>query len=223
MKSNIDILLDQMYALRNEKNIAGMARFKIDISTALGIPLPVIRSLGKPYKNDHELALTLWQTGIHEARIMATLIDNPLKVTREQIELWSRDFKFWDLCDQACLHLFCKGELAVETVFKYSRHKSEFQKRMAFVLMAALSLKKINASTEVVASFLPIIVRESDDARIYVKKAVNWALRQIGKKNEVLRLQALQTCEQIQSLNSKSGNWISKDAMKELKKRSYNY
>lgn len=223
MKSNIDTLLDQMYAMRNEKNIAGMARFKIDTSTALGIPLPLIRSLGKPYKKDHELALALWQTDIHEARIMATYIDNPAKVTSEQIELWSNDFKSWDLCDQACLHLFCKSELALETVFKFSEYKSEFQKRMAFALMACLALKKIDAPSEVVASFLPIIIRESDDDRIYVKKAVNWALRQIGKKNEILRLQALQACEHILSLNTKSGNWISKDAMKELKNRSYNY
>lgn len=94
-----------MHALRNEENIAGMARFKIDTSTALGIPLPVIRNLGKPYKKDHELALALWQTGIHEARIMAAYIDNPAKITSEQIELWSNDFKSWDLCDQVCLHL----------------------------------------------------------------------------------------------------------------------
>ena len=105
IKSNINLLLDQMHALRNEENIAGMARFKIDTSTALGIPLPVIRNLGKPYKKDHELALALWQTGIHEARIMAAYIDNPAKITSEQIELWSNDFKSWDLCDQVCLHL----------------------------------------------------------------------------------------------------------------------
>ena len=119
--------------------------------------------------------------------------------------------------------LFCKSELAEETLVKYSQYESEFQKRMAFVLIACLALKKMKAPTQVLASFLPIIVRESNDDRIYVKKAVNWALRQIGKKNESLRLQALQTCEQILSLNTKSGNWISKDAINELKKRSYNY
>jgi 3-methyladenine DNA glycosylase AlkD len=196
--------------------LAGMARFGIDSSKAFGTPLPELKKMAKSIKKDHELALALWDTGIHEARIVASLVDDPAKVTTGQMDSWTNDFYSWDLCDQVCGNLFDRTPYALEKVMEYSKHEAEFVKRAGFVLMAEYAVHHKTASDDVFIKFLPVIEREAWDERNFVKKAVNWALRQIGKRNSALRAVAIACANNILQQNSKSAKWIATNALKEL-------
>lgn len=214
-----DSILQTLIANKKPENLPGMQRFGIDTSNALGISLPFLRKLAKNHKKQHELALQLWDSGIHEARILASMVDDPSKVTEQQIYNWSKDFKSWDLCDQVCMNLFAKSPLALQTIHTYSNAESEFEKRVSFVLMACFALKKINASDEVLISFFPILEREACDPRNYVKKAINWALRQIGKKNENLLEASIKCALRILNQNHRSAKWIATDALREFNQK----
>ena len=180
--------------------------------------MPELRKLAQG-KEDHALAEQLWQTGIHEARILAGLVDDPVQVTGEQMERWAGDFNSWDLCDQVCLNLFRRSPLAIEKAVSWSERPEEYVKRASFVLMATLAVHAKKANDEVFLAFLPIIQYASTDERNFVKKAVNWALRQIGKRNPDLRQAAIQAAMQIQEIDSRSARWIAADALKELQSR----
>ncbi len=216
-----ETIIDSLKSQTNPTNITGMKRFGIDTTNALGIPIPVLRKLAKPYKKNHSLALKLWNTGIHEAKIMASMVDDPNLVTEDQFNNWSMNFNSWDVCDQVCMNLFSKSPLALDKIREYSSSEFEFVKRVSFVLMACFALKRINATDDLLLSFFPIIENESNDQRNFVKKAVNWALRQIGKKNQHLRKAAILCALRIQKNESKSAKWIANDAIKELTK-NYN-
>jgi 3-methyladenine DNA glycosylase AlkD len=185
----------------NPKNVAGMARFGINSKNTLGISMPFLRNLGKKIGKDHNLALKLWQSKIHEAMILAVLIDDPKLVTEKQMDSWVKDFDSWDVCDQACLNLFDKTEFAWDKVIEWSKRKEEFVKRAGFALMAVLAVHDKKAKDEQFIKLFPIIKRESTDERNFVKKAVNWALRQIGKRNANLNKQALKIAEEILKIN----------------------
>jgi len=201
----------------NPVNVAGMARFGINPDKTLGISIPFLRELAKEIGKNHNLAKELWLSGIHEARILAGFIDDPDRVTEKQMDQWVEDFDSWDVCDLVCSSLFDKTEFAYKKAFEWTTRDEEFVKRAGFVMMAALSVHDKNAPDKDFEKFFPIIIREAKDERNFVKKAVNWALRQIGKRNRALNRKAIQTAEKIRRIDSKSARWIAADALRELK------
>jgi 3-methyladenine DNA glycosylase AlkD len=193
-----------------------MTRFGIETSRAFGVSVPQLRDLAKKAGRSHELAQQLWRTGIHEARILAGMIDDPVNVTEDQMEDWAKDFDSWDVVDGCCGNLFDKTEFAVRKAHEWSERKEEYIKRAGFVLMAEMAVHDKNALDKTFLDFLPVIVRESSDERNFVKKAVNWALRQIGKRNAILNIAAIKTSTDIRDSDSKSAKWIAADALREL-------
>lgn len=215
MKNN-DIL-KELRSHRNPVNIAGMARFGINPRNTLGVPVPVLRAMAKKAGKDHLLAKTLWETDIHEARLLAGLIDDPRLVTPAQMEHWVKQFDSWDICDMVCSNLFDKTPYALEKAHAWSGRTEEFVRRAGFVLMAALSVHDKKAPDAVFVDFLPLISGAAKDDRNFVKKAVNWALRQIGKRNAALNRKAIRAAEQVLAQNTPSARWIARDALRELR------
>jgi len=200
----------------NPDKVKGMAQYEINTEKAFGISMPALRKMGKETGKDHALALELWNTGYHEARILASLIADPKHVTEELMEEWVLDFNSWDLCDQVCMNLFDKTSLAYKKALEWSARKEEFVKRAGFALMARLAWTDKKAHDDKFLIFLPIIREEAIDERNFVKKAVNWALRQIGKRNKQLNKYALEEAEILKMTDSKSARWIGNDAYREL-------
>jgi len=158
----------------------------------------------------------LWASGLHEARILASMIDDPRLVSEHQMETWVKDFDSWDICDQVCGNLFDKTPSAFQKAVEWCHREPEFVRRAGFVMMAELAVHDKQAPDEVFLPFFPLIKQYATDERNFVKKAVNWALRQIGKRDATLRASALEWAEQIRAMDSKTAQWIAKDAMKEL-------
>jgi len=204
----------------NPQNVAGMARFGINPKGTLGISIPTLRNLAKRFKLDHELAHQLWASGIHEAKILASMIDDPKKVTKEQIDEWVVQFDSWDVCDQVCMNLFDKTPYAYLKAAEWCEREEEFVKRAGFALMASLAFHDKNAPDESFEAFFPLILKHANDERNYVKKAVNWALRQIGKRNRQLRQKAIEVVQQMANLDSKAARWNAKDALQELSQKN---
>ena len=212
----VDLILKKLQSLGSEESKAGMSRFGINVERAYGVSVPNLRKVAKEIGKDHELALKLWDSEIHEARILASMIDDPRKVTETQVDSWVHDFDSWDVCDGACGNLFDNTQFAYSKAIEYSTRREEFVKRAGFVLMAELAVHNKEMTDDKFLSFLPIILRESNDDRNFVKKAVNWALRQVGKRNLRLNKAAIKTAQRISKLGSKSTRWISSDALREL-------
>ncbi len=210
-------ILDELASRGKLENLEGMKRFGITPRNGLGVPMPELRSMAKKLGKDHGLAQELWASEVHDARILACLIDDPKQVTEEQLEAWVNDFYSWDLCDQCCMNLFDRSPLAYHKVEEWSGKEEEFVRRAAFSLAASLAVHDKKASDEKLASLLPFIEKAAIDDRNSVKKAVNWALRQIGKRNLALNQLALESAERIKKLDSKSARWIASDALRELK------
>ncbi len=218
-------ILKKLNSLSNKKNVLGMKRFGITPKTKiLGIPLTILRPMAKQIKKAasnsvelHKLSLKLWETGIHEARLLAVFIEDPINVTEKQMEKWVSDFDSWDICDQATTSLFDKTPLAYKKAIEWSKRKKEFEKRAGFSLMAGLIVHDKNAPDKNFYSFFEIIKREATDDRNYVRKAVNWALRNLGKfKNENLYNLAVKTATELKKNDSKTARWIASDALREL-------
>jgi len=213
-------ILKQLESLSNPEAVAGMARFGINPTNTYGVSIPVLRKMAKQIGKDHLLAKKLWNSGIHEARILAPLIDPLETVTEKQMESWVKDFDSWDICDQCCSNLFDKTKFAHKKAIEWSKRREEFVKRAGFVLMATLAVHDKESGNQKFMRFLPIIKREATDERNFVKKAVNWALRQIGKRNSALNKIAIQTATEIQKIDSKSARWIASNAIRELTNRA---
>ena len=209
-------ILDRLRALSDPEAVEGMARFGINPDQTLGVGLPAIRAMAKEIGKDHNLALELWTTGIREARLVAGLMAEPKLATGELLDKWVADFNSWDVCDGTCMNLFEKTEFAWDKAVEWSGKDEEFIKRAGFVMMARLAVSDKKAEDGQFEPFLPIIKRESWDERNYVKKAVNWALRQIGKRSHYLNRLAVETGEEIRELGTKSARWIAADALREL-------
>lgn len=209
-------VLQELRAKGDPKALSGMSRFGIDVSGAYGVSIPQLRALARKIGNNHELALQLWETKVHEARILAGMIDEVDKVTADQMDGWAVEFDSWDIVDGCCGNLFDKTPFAIQKAREWSTREEEYVKRAGFVLMAELAVHDKKAVDRTFLEFLPLIVRESVDSRNFVKKAVNWALRQIGKRNLVLNKAATQTAWKIQNLDSTSAKWIASDALREL-------
>ena len=210
------VILKQLKAQSDPRNIAGMARFGINPHNTYGISIPTLRRIAKQTGKDHRLAQELWKSGIHEARILAALVDVPEQVTAAQMERWVKDFDSWDVCDQVCINLFDKTPFAYRQAIAWSRREEEFVKRAGFALMAALAWHDKTASDAAFVKFLPAIKRGASDERNFVKKAVNWALRQIGKRSRALNRAALAAAREIQQIDSPAARWIAADALREL-------
>jgi 3-methyladenine DNA glycosylase AlkD len=209
-------ILARLKALSNPKAVEGMARYGINPENTYGVSIPNLRKIAREAGVNHTLAQELWASGIHEARILASMIDDPSMATEEQLESWVKDFDSWDVCDQCCMNLFEKTGFAYRKAVEWSESDKEFVKRAGFVLMARLAVSDKNADDEIFETFFPIIKREASDNRNYVKKAVNWALRQIGKRNINLNKKAILIAGEIQKMDSRSAKWIASDAIREL-------
>jgi 3-methyladenine DNA glycosylase AlkD len=205
-----------LHRLANPENVKGMTRYGITSHNNLGISIYQLRPLAKTIGIDHTLALQLWDSQIHDARLLACFIDDPDKVTADQMDRWAEDFDSWDICDQACTSLFDRTAHAYDKVFQWADHNKEFVKRAAFSLIAGLAVHDKIAADQDLERFFPLIITQAVDERNYVKKAVNWALRNLGKRNEHLNKAALRTAKDIQKLDSPSARWIASDALREL-------
>jgi len=216
---NVTEIISTLKQISDPKYLEGMERFSVDNSKALGVSLPNLRKVAKGIKKDHQMALELWATGIHECRVLASLVDDPKLVTPEQMDSWAADFYSWDVCDQVCGNLFDRTPYAIEKALEYSRSEKEYIKRAGFVLMAEFAVHDKKASDGAFMSFFPIIEREAWDDRNFVKKAVNWALRQIGKRNRALGEAAKECALRIAQQESRVAKWIAKDALAEFEKK----
>ncbi|MFZ3066396.1 MAG: DNA alkylation repair protein [Nitrospirota bacterium] len=215
-QTRYDEIVRKLKSLSNPKAVAGMARFGINPENTYGISIPNLRMIAKQIGKDHALAQQLWSSGIHEAKILAGMIDVPEVVTEKQMEDWVRDFDSWDVCDQVCMNLFEDTPFASKNAVAWSKRREEFIKRAGFVMMARLAVSDKKSDDKQFEKFLPIIKREATDNRNFVKKAVNWALRQIGKRNLRLNKKAIETAKEIQEIDSKTAKWIAADALREL-------
>jgi 3-methyladenine DNA glycosylase AlkD len=205
----------ELRAQGDPANVAGMARFGIASTDTLGISVPALRAIAKRCGRDHALAVALWDSGIHEARHIAAMVEDPNTVTKKQLEAWARDLDSWDVTDGFAFFVD-RTPFAYDLATKWSGDKREFVKRAAFATMAGLAVHDKKAPDEALAAFLPIIRRESGDDRNFVKKAVNWALRQIGKRNDRLLSRAIVVAREVGAQDSRSARWIAKDALREL-------
>ncbi|HVU36190.1 MAG TPA: DNA alkylation repair protein [Opitutaceae bacterium] len=212
-------LVAELRSLRSERNIAGQRRFGIRSSgEMLGIPAPALRVIARRHRRNHALALDLWKTGIHDARILATLVDDPQRVTSAQMEQWALDLDNWAVTD-ALAFLFDRTRRAEAKACAWSSRRGEFQKRAAFSLMAGMAVHRKELPDVAFLDFLPLIARAATDERNFVRKGVNWALRQIGKRNPRLRRAAMAEARRIRRLDSRAARWIAADALRELAAR----
>ena len=216
MKTSCASILRALKKLYNKKNLEGMARYGINTKNALGISIYVLREMAASIGKNHLLAQELWNTGIHEAMLLAVFTEEPEKVSQAQMESWVKDFDSWDLCDQACTDLFDQTPFAYKKAAQWSGRGEEFVKRAGFSLIAGLAVHDKKASDEEFVRLFPIIKRESCDERNYVKKAVNWALRNIGKRSTGLNKAAISLAKEIMGIDSKTAKWVAADALREL-------
>jgi len=214
--ASVKDVLNKLQSKAQPEHLEGMAKYGMTVEQRLGVSVPDMRSLAKEIGRDHKLALDLWRTGIAEARILAAMIDDPDKLTEEQMEDWVKGINSWDVCDQVCMNLFEKNHLAWKKIADWSEREEEFVKRTAFSLIACLAWHDKKASDEKFIELLPVIIRGAMDERNFVKKAVNWALRNIGKRNLNLNRAAVNAAKEIQRLDSKAARWVASDAIREL-------
>ena len=194
----------------------GMTRFGIAVDRALGVHVPELRRIARQTGCDHALAMQLFASGIHEAQILASMVADRRQFRPEDMDAWVADFDSWDVCDQCCMNLFRHVPYAYDKVREYAAEEREFSRRAGFALLATLAVGDKGAQTAVFADFFPLITEYSHDLRPSIKKAVNWALRQLGKRNETLRLQALEVARQIASSAVAAERWTGRDAVREL-------
>jgi len=209
-------IIFQLRAYAEPRNVAGMARYGINPTRTLGVPIPVLRRMAKELGRDHRLAARLWASRLHEARILAAMVDDPAMVTRAQMDRWAADLDSWDVCDQVCSNLFDKSRYAFSKALQWSRDRREFVRRAGFSLMASLAVHAKGTPNRRFIGFLDLIRKMASDERNFVKKAVNWALRQIGKKNTALRRAAVRTARELAESDAPAARWVGRDALKEL-------
>jgi 3-methyladenine DNA glycosylase AlkD len=205
-----------MRSMADPAQLAGKARYGINIENSLGLRMPQIRGIAKDLGKNHDLALNLWQTGIQDARILAPLIADIKQVDEALMESWVVDFASWDVCDQCCMNLFRRHASAFDKVRSWAAREEEYVRRAGFALLATLAVHKKQEPDETFINFLPLIENYAFDDRNFVKKAVNWALRQIGKRNRNLNELAVKSCQRIIKQDTAPARWIAKDALREL-------
>lgn len=214
--TSVEEILNTLKEKARPDQLKGMAKFGMAVEERLGVSVPEMRKIAKEVGKDHKLALELWKTGIIEARIVAAMIAEHEKLTEKQMEDWIKDINSWDVCDQVCMNLFEKTPLAWKKILDWSKREEEFVKRTAFALIACLAWHDKEAEDEKFVKLLPVIKSGAIDDRNFVKKAVNWALRNIGKRNPNLNKVAIKAAKEIQQIDSKTAHWIASNAIKEL-------
>ena len=214
-------IIKELKALSDPAKIADLERYAIKTPKWFGIRVPELKAFAREVKkvvdDRHATALELWKSGIYDVRAVAFMIDDPKKVTPEQMDAWVADFDNWATVDGACSYLFCRTPFAYEKAVEWAEREPEFEKRAAFSLMAYLAVHDKKAPDDKIAAFLPLLEKHSDDDRNFVRKAVNWALRQIGKRSLYLNEQAIETAENIKLRGTRAAKWIASDALRELK------
>ena len=228
-RERLSAVMDELAGMASDENRAGMARYGINVTDAFGVSVPELRRMAKGLGVDHELALALWDTGNHEARTLAGMVDDPASVSAAQMDQWAADFDSWDVCDQVTSNLFDKTSFAYDKVREWSAAEDQWVKRAAFATAAALAVHDKKAPDERFLEILELVSREAGDGRNFVKKAVNWALRNIGKRNAALHAAAIQTAEAILAAAealaavdrrdpaARSARWVARDALRELR------
>ncbi len=205
----------------NEKNIEGMKRYGIKTDNAIGVGMVLLKEVAKEIGKDHALGMDLWASEYREARHLAYLISDHKQLTKKQMESWVKDFDSWDICDGTCMHLFRKSPYAFDYAFIWAKKKSEFVRRAGFTLMATLAVHDKKRDDNEFLHFFPLIAEHASDERNFVKKAVNWALRQIGKRSAFLKREALALAYEIREQESKAARWVANDAIRELEKKQF--
>jgi 3-methyladenine DNA glycosylase AlkD len=201
----------------SRRNVEGMAHFGIRTADVYGVSKPKLDKIARDIGRNHDLGLRLWETGNHDARLLGVLISESHRVTDKQMERWVKDFDNWDVCDGTCCHLFAHAAPAWRKALAWTRRKSEFEKRAGFAMAAYLAIHDKTASDERFEPVLKAIEREAWDERNFVRKAVNWALRNIGKRNLRLNRRAIASAERIKKRGTPAGRWIAADALRELR------
>ncbi len=213
---NYEETMKRLQSMADPESVKGMARYGINPKNNLGISIYKLRPLAKEIGMNHDLSLRLWKSGVHDARLLAVFIADPAKVTEKQMDSWAADFDSWDVCDQACTSLFDATPHAWKKIVEWAERDEEFVKRAAFSIIAGLAVHDKAARNEQFERLGPIITKHAVDDRNYVKKAVNWALRNIGKRNLALNKKMIELAKELQASNSKSARWIANDAIREL-------
>jgi 3-methyladenine DNA glycosylase AlkD len=217
---SVEEALDRLMAKAKPENVEGMARYGMTAEHRLGVSVPEMRKIAKELGKAHKLALELWKTEIPEAKIVAAMIDESEKLTEKQMEDWVKDINSWDVCDQVCMNLFEKTPLAWKKILDWPKREGEFVKRTAFALIACLAWHDKKVEDEKFIKLFPLIKQGATDERNFVKKAVNWALRNIGKRNPNLNKAAIRAAKEIQQIDSKAAHWIAFNAIKELESQA---
>jgi 3-methyladenine DNA glycosylase AlkD len=216
---NLEQIINRLNALADHEKVKlKQQKFGINAKNSLGIYHKDLKVLANEIGLNNPLAIALFDTGIYEARILCSKIYDPAAITQQQMNQWASTFETWEVCDSFCMGFFARSPHALLKAFEWSAHKDEFVKRAGFVIMAAYGFANKQAENEEFLQFLPIIERHADDERIYVKKAVNWALRNVGKRNIDLNTQAISTAKRILTMDSKAAKWIANDALNKLAK-----
>lgn len=214
--SRVREVLDELSRMADPSRLSGMARYGIATERAFGITVTQLRGYARTLGRDQELAAELWDSGVHEARLLATMVAEPALVTEVQVDAWIRDVDSWDLCDGLCGNLVDRTPFALDKVVEWTARDEEFVKRAGFALIAWMAVHRKDLNDGCFEAFLPTIREGSTDERNYVKKAVNWALRQIGKRSEGLNRRSIETARDIQRMDSRAARWIAADALREL-------
>ncbi len=209
-------ILATLKAKGRPDQLAGMARYGMKTENRLGVQMPDLRRLAKEIGRNHNLAMQLWESGIAEARILASMLAEPEKLSGQQMNSMVADVDSWDIGDQTCMNLFEKTPLAWQKIREWSQRDEEFVKRTAYGLIACLAWHNKAASNEVFVETFPTIAHGAQDPRKSVQKAVSWALRNIGKRNQYLNQEAIKLAQQIQTTATKPAKWVASDVIREL-------
>ena len=218
IKTQADAAVAELKRMGTKKTRDGMARYAIPSDKAFGVMVGQIRELAKRLGRNHELALALWDSGWYEARMLATFVDEPDRVTPAQMDRWCRDFDNWAICDTACFHLFDKTPYAFKKVSQWSKRRDEFVKRAAFALLASVALHDKKSDDRLFVATLPLIERAATDDRNFVKKGVSWALRGVGRRSPGLKVSTTKLAERLAASPDSTARWIGKDALRDLKR-----
>lgn len=213
----LDEIMASLRRMGSPENVAGMARYGISSDGTLGVSVYELRRVAKEIGTDHALALELWGSGVHEARLLAVFVDDPPAVSADQMESWAADFDSWDVCDQACTSLFDLAPLAWEKAAAWPAREEQFVKRGGFALMAGLAVHDKAAADARFEDLLAVVERHADDDRNFVKKGASWALRNIGKRDVALHEAAMAAAERIGDRGSRACRWIAADVLRELR------
>jgi 3-methyladenine DNA glycosylase AlkD len=214
----VDDVLARLRALADPSRLPGMARYGIDAEHAYGVTVAELRPIARELRPDHDLAAALWDSGVHEARILASLVDDAALVDDAQFERWAAGFRSWDLCDQVCQNLFRHAAPAWSKAVEWTRRPEPFVKRAGFSLMAGLAVADKKAGDERFVALLEPLAAAADDDRPLVRKGASWALRAIGKRTATLRPRAVDVAERLRAAPGRGARWVGADALHELQR-----